>query len=388
MLTDVHSICGYLIGKYLFQKHFKNNTKYLPESNLTKFIKNNYNKNNRFLKIFLKCLYNKIFYFKNLFKTFFKKLSFEQKYLLISILINNLPDLDLLYFTINTSFTFLKNLINFKNLKNKKELATKNSLNKRRTFTHSIYINLLLLPFISIFVQKFLGLKGLNSYLHCIYLVFLNILSHLFLDFITNFGVALFYPFSKKVYTLGIVTSFDFTLILFFYGWLFLTKKFNSKNNFKKIFCFGILSLFLLIIWKRAMMCEIFSRYYFFMESQKKKNKNNYIWLQPSNLINGQFTIMKYDTKLENIMELKTVQANQLISTIHWISNFLGFQVTDVRQVQISSVIGPFLGTIQPREYYPTIYLKNRKLLSHLLRDCLPSIVWMILSWIFLIYLK
>ncbi|KAF0976703.1 hypothetical protein FDP41_003998 [Naegleria fowleri] len=271
------------------------------------------------------------------------------------------------------------------------ERRNKNSLTWRRLTSHSIIVNLIMSPLIGYATQKVLGLHGFNSFTHCTSLAVMCLSSHLLLDFLTNFGTALFYPLSNELYSFGIVTSWDFTLIVFFYGWLTVSRW--NKWKPAKVFWIGLICFFCIAIWKRAMMCEVYSRYFFFMESQKRKSSKSIqnaptIWLQPSNFFSGQYTVMKYEPKQGDLVtELKTVQATKYISLINWILTAFGFRVSDVRQIQISHQLGVFRGQVAPRQFLMVLYsnLKNRKVLYEMIKSSLPSALFMFLYMVYLV---
>jgi membrane-bound metal-dependent hydrolase YbcI (DUF457 family) len=222
-------------------------------------------------------------------------MTFEQKYLLIGAILANLPDIDVLI------SPFFGGLLQF-----------------HRTFTHSVYgyeftkliINFLrnavILPAAAFVAQKLLGLHGFQSYSHCLWLAFLCISSHIITDYITNYGVrkrnsqltliiiqtGIFYPLSDKMYSYGAITVWDFTTVLYFYA-VFTASRSNWFSQ-SRIFGFGMLGFVLLMyvtniinlsirLWKRAMLCEVYSRSFYFMEHNHKKARNAYIWLQPHN---------------------------------------------------------------------------------------------------------
>jgi len=325
------------------------------------------------MKQFLKVLSTNMFKFLKRIRRFFSKLTFEQKYYVLGMVLANLPDLDIAMFVGSFALSFFKGFSKmidrfqrlwelFISLTNKKKGETtgstmntsevtnrsntsstntmgsagnlsqydsdtesndvppssvptrrwksidkknKNSLTFRRTISHSLVINLLFSPLIGYGAKKILGLHGFTSFTHCTTLAVLCTSSHLLLDFLTNFGTALFYPFSKDLFSFGIITSWDFTMVFFFYSWLTASRLNRWRQS--KVFWYGILCFLCLIIWKRAMMCEVYSRYFFFMESQKRKHSKSVqnaptIWLQPSNFINGQYTVMKYDPKMGDLV--------------------------------------------------------------------------------------
>ncbi|EFC39280.1 predicted protein [Naegleria gruberi] len=499
MLTDIHSIFGYVISRYLFERNFVSDKgkrfRMIPESPMVKHSEHLKHTSDQqqflyligkslvdggvmaangasklmmgkdkiqllrktSLKQFFKVLSTNMFKFLRRIKRFFSHLTFEQKYYVVGMILANLPDVDIALFIISFFLSFFKGFSRmidrihrlwelFISLTNKKqeessgggmtssfsssslnaaqtpagsssnlsqydsdsedtqptvtnarrnwkamlERRDKNSLTFRRTISHSLPINLLLSPLIGFGVQKVLGLHGFNSFTHCTTLSACCLSSHLLLDFMTNFGTALLYPISSELYSFGIVTSWDFTLIVFFYSWLTASRLNRWKQS--NVFWIGLFCLGLIFIWKRAMMSEVYSRYYFFMEAQKRKHTKSIqnapsIWLQPSNFFNGQYTVMKYDPKTDLVSELKTVQATKYISLINWILTAFGFSVSDVRQIQINDKLGKFKGQIAPRQFLMVIYsnLKNRKVLYEMIKSSTPSLIFIISYIMYLI---
>ena len=104
---------------------------------------------------------------------YFQTLTFEQKYILVGILLGNLPDFDTL-------------------------LAPLYGYQFHRTITHSLTGNLIIIPVISVGVQKILKLKGLRGYLHSCWFSTLCIFSHILTDYITNYGVIFIFNFFSK----------------------------------------------------------------------------------------------------------------------------------------------------------------------------------------------
>jgi membrane-bound metal-dependent hydrolase YbcI (DUF457 family) len=149
MLNDVHSICGYLISKYLYEKRFAGSI--LPESVIPLPYKGD-----SWL-----VLANWIRKFAN----YFENLSFENKYILTGVVLANLPDCD----------TLLAPLYGYTSV--------------HRTFTHSIAGNSIIIPVCAYIVQKLLKLDGLSGYIHSCILVSTCIGSHIVTDYITNYGV-------------------------------------------------------------------------------------------------------------------------------------------------------------------------------------------------------
>jgi membrane-bound metal-dependent hydrolase YbcI (DUF457 family) len=111
---------------------------------------------------------------------YFKNLTFEQKYILVGVLLGNLPDAD----------TFLAPFLGYNKF--------------HRTLTHSFTGNLIIIPVVGWIVQKFLKLKGTRGYLHSCWLTTLCIFSHIVTDYVTNYGVCFHLLISKDFLVLPI----------------------------------------------------------------------------------------------------------------------------------------------------------------------------------------
>jgi len=227
-------------------------------------------------------------------RSYLSHLSFEQKYLLVGALLGNLPDIDIFlgrFFGGHHTF--------------------------HRTFTHSLFGNLLIIPGTTFIVQYLL--QGSNSnynsnnnrwkeYGKYLILVLSCVGSHLITDYITNYGTALLYPFNKNLYSYGIATVFDFTFIVYFY--VIFTLSYSNMFKQSHVMLFTAATFTMLVLWKRAMLSEAFSKTYYAMVNERNKqiainntmittttsttstaqvppnnnNKNSvHAWLQPSN---------------------------------------------------------------------------------------------------------
>jgi membrane-bound metal-dependent hydrolase YbcI (DUF457 family) len=287
-------------------------------------------------------------------KQFFSSMTFEQKYLLIGAIMANLPDIDVI----------LSPLFG-------------GPLQFHRTITHSVYGNAVILPVAAFVAQKLLGLRGFQSYSHCLWLASLCVTSHIITDYITNFGTAIFYPLSPKMYSYGVVTVWDFTTVLYFYA-VFTVSRFNMFPQ-AKVFGFGVLGFILLMIWKRAMLCEVYSKSFYFMEQNHKKARNAYIWLQPHNIVNGRYSIMKFDMRNKTATELKSVTGSPYLSLINYINDVFGIRASDIRKVQLSATMGPLMGMTLPKDFFLSIYQNNRQMFNDISKTCLPTAIFVVL---------
>ncbi|KAL0488174.1 hypothetical protein AKO1_015377, partial [Acrasis kona] len=378
--TDVHSICGYVVAKYLFETYLSDKqSSILPQSSLLKHsttFKSFYRSRK---KTGAELLENVILSANNLkklktkekiaavsmlswrmitrtinrFKNLFTSMTFEQKYLLIGAILANLPDLDVIL------SPFLGGPLHF-----------------HRTLTHSIYGNVVILPVAAFVVQKLLGLRGIESYSHCLWLSFLCVSSHIVTDYVTNYGTGIFYPLSKKMYTYGVITVWDLTTVVYFYTVLTASRSNCFKQS--KVMLFGTIGFGLLMMWKRAMLCEAYSRSFYYMEhNHKKSHRNTYIWPQPNNIWNGVYSIMKYDMRNKTATELKTVSASPYLAIIHYINDVFGIRGRDFRRVQLSDTMGPLMGLSIPRDFFPNIYHSNKPLFNNIAKTCIPTATFM-----------
>ena len=203
-----------------------------------------------------------------------------------------------------------------------------------------------MVPIAGYIMYRSLGLKGYQSLRHCIYFTLLCVTSHIITDYITNYGTSIFYPVSAKPYTLGVITVWDFTTVAFFYGMLTLSR--HSVFKQRNIMIYGVLIFAVLMIWKRAMLCEAYSQNYHVMEKKKKSARSTKIWLQPNNCMciwfynplfvltlsflvyNGKFSVIKYDPKHDRAELERTVEVSSYLSIVHYLNESMFLVYIDV----------------------------------------------------------
>jgi hypothetical protein len=201
------------------------------------------------------------------------------------------------------------------------------------------------------------------------------IASHLVTDYITNYGTALFYPLSSRTYTLGVVTVWDFTTVLYFYAMLTASRHDLFRQN--NIMFYGLIVFLLIMIWKRACLCEVYSKQFHFMEKQRKGRCK--IWLQPHNFRNAEFSVMKYDPKTNYAQELKSVKVSSYLSLIHYLGEVFRVKTTDMRRVKMSETLGAFQGMCAPREFFPSLPRTNHDLWKQIIWNSAPTFSFMVI---------
>jgi hypothetical protein len=204
MLTDIHSICGYLVAKYLYESNFSSSQKallFLPQSQLfTKFQQslNTQSKSSSNLwRLSLSHWRNRIssqqknnsFSIVKFIRNVLSGTSFEERYILCGIILGNLPDVDVLLTPLFGGYHSF-----------------------HRTATHSLYGNMVIVPVAGYIMYRVLGLKGAQSLRHCIYFAFLCISSHIVTDYITNYGVC---NLCIYVIILQLTCSLDISILSF-----------------------------------------------------------------------------------------------------------------------------------------------------------------------------
>eukprot|EP01080_Neovahlkampfia_damariscottae_P008123 gene8123-12583_t len=327
---------GYIISKYLLENSFDEHKKKLileqVEKVITKIDKTK-------AKNFLHSWYQKIL-------KYFKTLTFEQKYILVGVLLGNLPDFD----------TFFAPLYGYK---------------FHRTLTHSLTGNLIIVPVVSYAVQKFLKLKGFRGYLHSCWFSSLCIFSHIITDYVTNYGTSLYYPFNKKLFSYGTISVLDFTTILYFYFTLIVSRSNVTSNT--RVFWYSTIGFFTLMLWKRSMYYEVFDKTSHLIQNVKKKYKNSNVWLQPSNFINGEYFLLRFDQKSKSTTKIKTVRSSPW-AIISYVLEFLGLRKIDIRKLRTKNDDMNTLEKCAPREYLFSMYKENKALFYSVLKHSLPSL--------------
>jgi membrane-bound metal-dependent hydrolase YbcI (DUF457 family) len=289
------------------------------------------------------------------FKRFFQEMTFEQKYILVGILLGNLPDLDVFL------SPFFGGHYQF-----------------HRTFTHSIWGNLVLVPTFGFITKRLLGLQGWSGYAHSTLFVGLCVASHLITDVVTNYGTCILYPFNQKRFSLGLITVFDFTTVVFFYIMLTISKSGKIKQSHTLLYT--IIGFSLLMIWKRAMLYDVDSRTFHFVNNLKRKNRGCTIWLQPSNWKDGSYTIIKFDHRTKVSSEIKTYSASPFSLIRYILETFIGQK--DIRKIR-EKTLSP---ECVPKEFFSNVQRENKKLFYTLLKSTIPTILFILGYHIFYLY--
>ncbi|WP_353892850.1 metal-dependent hydrolase [Proteinivorax hydrogeniformans] len=113
---------------------------------------------------------------------------------------------------------------------------------------------------------------------------FIGALSHVLFDLLNSYGVALLYPFSKKKYSLSLITIYD-PLVLILGGYILFYSGRTLHEKF--IIGFTLFSYLLLKQTNKKIIAKKLKQYY---DSQCKDTKINSISVMPSD-----YSILKWD---------------------------------------------------------------------------------------------
>jgi hypothetical protein len=171
---------------------------------------------------------------------------------------------------------------------------------------------------------------------------------------------------------MGVVTVMDFTTVLYFYTTYFVARSGYVTQN--KVLGYGVLGFSILMMWKRAMLLDVYDKSFYLIQNLKKKYKNSTIWLQPSNIFNGQYSILKKDEKTKSISQIRTVYASQVVSLVNYILDFFGLRKVDVRKIH-SKHEAMEIDTCSPRGFLLELYRDNKPLFSYFVKHTLPSVI-------------
>jgi hypothetical protein len=132
------------------------------------------------------------------------------------------------------------------------------------------------------------------------------------------------------------------------------------------------------------MYYEVYDKTCHLIQSLKKKYKNSNVWLQPSNckknffntkkVINGQYSVLRFDQKTKSTTEIKTVRASPL-SIISYILEFFKLKKIDIRKIRTKTDNISTLEKCAPREYVISMYKENKALFYTMLKHTLPSVL-------------
>lgn len=176
---------------------------------------------------------------------------------------------------------------------------------------------------------------------------------------------------------------FDLTTVLYFYAVYIVSHSgIVSQSIVLPVAFLGFLAL---MLWKRAMLSEAYSRTYHYMNTAQRRNKKSNVWLHPSTLFNGRYYVLQYEPKSKVTRELRVVQVSQLHSLLQFISNdLLRLKLEDFRRVSITRKLGALLGQCSPRHYFSlTLYQENRPLFMKIVKEALPTIGFIGIYWLF-----
>eukprot|EP01099_Mayorella_cantabrigiensis_P005231 TRINITY_DN4102_c0_g1_i1.p1 TRINITY_DN4102_c0_g1~~TRINITY_DN4102_c0_g1_i1.p1 ORF type:complete len:345 (+),score=55.68 TRINITY_DN4102_c0_g1_i1:225-1259(+) len=268
MLTDVHSICGYLVGKWLFFNYFPT-----PEVLEQFLVRLNATTPSPFAFPSLSHgLDRTLISISNLFEALVPPFSLPVAFyslpipylstLLSSARTEILPS-DILSFNISlwhsqpTEWLYYCRFIFASVL-----LANAPDIdicfasffgghhNFHRSVTHSIISSTALSGVYTVLVSMFLGLSLPKSFVLCS----ASMATHLFTDFITNYGTKLLWPVDLTAWTMGSVTVMDASSIILFYLFFYLTFNNYISPTSSVLATFSVISAY--AIWRRGLLYE------------------------------------------------------------------------------------------------------------------------------------
>lgn len=336
MLTDIHAIAGYLIASWLYEKNsllITQNTK--GSSILASVLKAS--SSNSYVNRWKSLEWVVIYLGRKKWSRYIRKVitsilepiipsSFESKYIVVGCILANLPDIDIFinFIIQQISYAFQRSGISL------------NVKPPRRAWTHSLIINAAATPFIALIVKFVILGSRRVTFRNALALTSLSILSHQILDYITCYGVGFLYPSIKKFYTLGVQSEWDFLTYVYFYTWFSIMRWRKETWRKSRIMLFGTIGYLAILIWKRAMLSEVYKKAHHYINRLKTQKHprfpgikgsitttNLHVWLQPSNVILGRYTVLAYDSSRQKIFRCNVFNASKLLSLINYIRDWI-----------------------------------------------------------------